>query len=120
MFNNCSTQCQRLLCVCVIQAIVIKALTLRNLENALTQLPLTLSTISSLGRALQVPEHKITEFKTNNPRDIANVRTEILHYWLSNGVCSWGAVTGALYTIGERQIAEQLRSEYIYCPVYLM
>lgn len=85
-------------------------LNLKNLEHTLRTVPLTLSTTSSLGRALGVPEYKITEFMTNHDRDIAYVRTKILTYWLENQpACSWGAIAGALFVIGERQLAEQIK-----------
>ena len=85
-------------------------LNLRNLENALKSVPLTLSTTNSLGRALGVPEYKLIEFSTNYNRDIAYVRTEILRHWLENQqACSWVAIAGALFVIGENQLAEKIR-----------
>lgn len=98
---------------CTYSAVIVKELTLGNLESALIDVPLTLSVTSSLGRALQVPDNKIIEFQTNFPRDIRYVRTEILHYWLENSMCTWDAITGALYTIGERNIAEKIRSKFV-------
>lgn len=93
-------------------AVITKELNSANLQCAVMRIPLTLAITSALGTALHVPEFKIIEFMTNYPRDIGYVRTEILRYWLDNDPhCSWESLAGALFVIGEKQVAEVIRGE---------
>lgn len=84
-----------------------------NVLEALTEAEYLMSTEEKLGRALIVPEDKISEFKKNNPHDIAQMRTEIVKFWLKSQPNEWSTIADAAETLCIKNMAKVIRSEEI-------